>query len=328
MERLILTTDHAGAGCLRWAKAADRVHAVAHALLSRPPSAVPESFFAPVAEADEGAAPHWTDVCGIKDEQPAKPGLIEECRSFDIVELWVDPTPRAQLILIQLLDFLSPHKDIVRKLILCFADRRIAEQRPDDIASWRPAPHPVGERHLALGGLAWAAFREPTPGAWFGLLTRDLKALPYLRQAVLALLEELPAVGTALGATEQLLLRLVSPAGPLPFLVPEYSQVTSRGVFDYWEVGRILDRLGHCSVPAILGLEEGPFDLALHDDKERYLHYRESRLSLSDLGRALVENRDDFARHNPIQRWWGGTELTNDRLWRWDTANRALAAPV
>jgi hypothetical protein len=24
--------------------------------------------------------------------------------------------------------------------------------------------------------------------------------------------------------------------------------------------------------------------------------------------------------HNPIHRWWGGTELTSERLWRWDRA--------
>ena len=32
-------------------------------------------------------------------------------------------------------------------------------------------------------------------------------------------------------------------------------------------------------------------------------------------------------RHNPIKRWWGGTELTNERLWRWDRESRLLVAP-
>ena len=36
---------------------------------------------------------------------------------------------------------------------------------------------------------------------------------------------------------------------------------------------------------------------------------------------------DDFSRHNPIHRWWGGTELTNDRLWRWDAVKQILAEP-
>ncbi len=29
---------------------------------------------------------------------------------------------------------------------------------------------------------------------------------------------------------------------------------------------------------------------------------------------------EDFSRHNPIDRWWGGTHLTNDNLWRWSPA--------
>lgn len=45
------------------------------------------------------------------------------------------------------------------------------------------------------------------------------------------------------------------------------------------------------------------------------------------VGEAVQARTEDFSRHNPIQRWWGGTELTNDRLWRWDPANRALIAP-
>jgi hypothetical protein len=44
------------------------------------------------------------------------------------------------------------------------------------------------------------------------------------------------------------------------------------------------------------------------------------------LAEAIIAGHDDFSRHNPIHRWWGGTELTNDRLWRWDPAARALIA--
>jgi hypothetical protein len=65
----------------------------------------------------------------------------------------------------------------------------------------------------------------------------------------------------------------------------------------------------------------------MHERKDRHERYKQSRLSVTELGRALVMQADDFSRHNPIHRWWGGTELTNDRLWRWDPANRTLVAP-
>jgi hypothetical protein len=49
-----------------------------------------------------------------------------------------------------------------------------------------------------------------------------------------------------------------------------------------------------------------------------------SRFSLTEFGKAVVAHKKDFSRHNPIDRWWGGTHLTNDRLWRW---NPVLVAP-
>ena len=48
-----------------------------------------------------------------------------------------------------------------------------------------------------------------------------------------------------------------------------------------------------------------------------------SKLALTPLGYAILGQTDDFARHNPINRWWGGTKLTNRRLWRWDQDNKA-----
>ena len=48
--------------------------------------------------------------------------------------------------------------------------------------------------------------------------------------------------------------------------------------------------------------------------------YRRSRLSLTEFGEAVLAHKEDFSRHNPIDRWWGGTHLTNDNLWRWAPA--------
>jgi hypothetical protein len=98
-------------------------------------------------------------------------------------------------------------------------------------------------------------------------------------------------------------------------------------VFGYWEVGALLDELARCPAPAVSGPDERPFTLEMHDDPHRHERYTPSRLSLTALGEAIVAGRDDFSRHNPIHRWRGGTELINNRQWRWDPANRALVAP-
>ena len=98
-------------------------------------------------------------------------------------------------------------------------------------------------------------------------------------------------------------------------------------MFGYWEVGSLLDGLARCPAPAVAGLDEGPFDEEMHNDRDRHERYIQSRLTLTALGEAILARTEDFSRHNPIHRWWGGTELINDRLWRWDPAKRALIAP-
>ena len=42
------------------------------------------------------------------------------------------------------------------------------------------------------------------------------------------------------------------------------------------------------------------------------------------LGRRLLAGDADFAEGTPSPRWWGGTELTSRRQWRWDAAARKL----
>jgi hypothetical protein len=89
-------------------------------------------------------------------------------------------------------------------------------------------------------------------------------------------------------------------------------------VFGYWEVGALLEGLALAPVPAVTGLAEWPFTLEMHNERSRLKRYKNSELSLTPLGKAILAGAEDFSRHNPIHRWWGGTELTSDNMWRWD----------
>jgi hypothetical protein len=121
------------------------------------------------------------------------------------------------------------------------------------------------------------------------------------------------------------MLELISAGNAGPFDVfPGHRKPSQRPVFGYWEVGSLLDGLAHCPAPAVSGLDEGPFTLEMHDDVNRFEQYKRSKLKLTELGKAILVQADDFSRHNPIDRWWGGTHLTDDRLWRW---NQALMKP-
>ena len=70
-------------------------------------------------------------------------------------------------------------------------------------------------------------------------------------------------------------------------------------------------------VPAVAGLDDELLAIGRENLDARHKAILRSRLSLP-IGNAIVAYKKDFSRHNPIDRWWGGTHLTNDRLWCWD----------
>jgi len=331
MTRLILTTDDSGAGSLRAAGIADIVIPFGIRFVWGPPPTDAElaTLLGPCRAERGTRASHWLQSVRHLEEMKVEDlGLIELCERCETIELWVDPEPNAQLTLIWLLDHLRHHRETALKLRLVQADGVIGNMPPEQLARRRLPAVNILNHHLETASVAWQAHRASTPRDWFSLLGGDLSVLPQLRQTVLELLEELPFDATGLGATEMRMLELISAGNAGPFDVfPGHQKRNTRRVFGYWEVGALLDGLAHCPAPAVSGLDEGPFTLEMHEDRSRYERYKRSELKLTALGEAVLAGTADFSRQNPIHRWWGGTELTNDRLWRWDPANRALITP-
>jgi hypothetical protein len=332
MKRLILTSSDSGAGGLIGARLADCVIPLGLRFVwGQLPSQIElETLLSARSAMHEASGSHWLDLAGkrLGKVWTEGPGLTEFCGRFEAVELWVDPDPNAQLTLIWLLDYLRHHANTASKLTLIQADVCIGNCTPEALAGWRSAAVKIQDDHLAAASMAWQAYRAPSPQDWFDLFRADLSVLPQLRQSMRELLEELPMNATGLGATEMRMLELIAAGKAGPFDVfPGDNKRNKRRVFGYWEVGSLLDGLAHCPEPAVAGLDEGPFTLEMHEDRNRHARYQRSKLELTALGKAILARAEDFSRHNPICRWWGGTELTNDRLWRWDPASRDLIAP-
>lgn len=249
--------------------------------------------------------------------------LVDACRSFETVELWFDPAPNDQLQLVWLLDLLSSHPEVVARLKVRLVDFDLLMAQPEELARWKVAAIDVTGREIETASAAWQAYRSATPEACFDLLARDLSALPLLRPALLDLLEELPSGATGLGATEMRLLELIARGYSLTNALFYMSSVRRR-VFNSREIGFLLEGLAHGPNPAIAGLDGALRTLGKESSRDRDEAYRRSLLSLTELGWAIVAHKEDFSRYNPIDRWWGGTRLTDDSLWRW---NPALVAP-
>lgn len=325
-SKLIITTSDSGMGHLKASNAGNRYVAVWPTLVwSELPDA--PSFFQSrptPSQSEQDQNPffknlHWfhTNIefdSPLRTEWPAFRDLIKE---HERIELWIDPDPNSQLVLMLLLDYLQEGPDCLGKIWLYQSPARLGEGVPD---RWRAAQLPLKQidwRSVALASRVWRAYSAPTPEGVTALLQEDLSAFPFLKDGLVDLLDELPGAQDGVGATQRAILRELAEADRLPADLLGYTYDRPR-TFGYWQLGAILDELCTCSLPPITGLEEGPFTLEMHDDAERFQHYFESRLTLTDFGQALLDGKADFAKENRIDRWWGGTRLTNDSLWRWD----------
>ncbi|MBH5401972.1 hypothetical protein HZZ13_29885 [Bradyrhizobium sp. CNPSo 4010] len=331
MTRLIVTTDSSAAGAIQGAGLADLVIAIERRLVRGPLPSTAElnAFFAPRTPHPLGL--HWLDDTPswrLKSSGLEGRGLIELFSEYDSVELWMEPEPNALLLLLLLLDHCGIDRAAASKLVMRPLDIAVSGLGPEGLANLNPPIVKPTQDHVELAGRAWRAYRAPTPQAWFGLLETDLSLLPQLERCVVDLLEELPNVTSGLGATETRILELIAPGGVQPFDVfPGYQKSNERRVFGYWEIGALLDGLARCERPGVAGLDEGPFSLEMHNDSSRLQRYKQSRLSLTEFGKAVLGGHEHFCCHNRIDRWWGGTHLTHHRLWQWDTEAFSLIEP-
>jgi hypothetical protein len=231
--------------------------------------------------------------------------------------LWFDTDAEAQLTLICLLDHLRACPEIVNRLKLRLVDQDMKVIEPDEIGNGMPPVVDVTEKELATAQTAWQAYRSPTPEACVALLRQDLSALPMLKPVLLDLLAELPSISTGLGASEMRMLEMIGRGYSLTDDLFDNSTIRQTYVFDDVEYGYLLDGLAFGPRPAVVGLDEALRTMPRENPEDRPEAYKRSRLSLTDFGKAVVAHKEDFSRHNPIDRWWGGTHLTNDKLWSW-----------
>lgn len=269
-------------------------------------------------------AMHWSDWGSrwnrSENREQRDLSLADFCQRYDTVELWFDVDPAAQLSLIWLLDHFRAYPQTVTRLKLRLVDQDMRWIEPDEIGNGLPPVVDVTENELATARAAWQAYRSPTPEACVDLLRQDLSALPMLKPVLLDLLAELPSAATGLGATEMRMLEMIGRGYSLTEDLFDNSAVRQTYVFDEFEYGYLLDGLAFGPRPAVAGLDEALRMMCKEGLEDRQEAYNRSRLSLTDFGKAVVAHKEDFSRHNPIDRWWGGTHLTNDNLWRWSPA--------
>jgi len=262
------------------------------------------------------------DLGAIEFELTARDRGLAMSSEFDRLVLWFEHDLYDQLQLLQVLDWFAMHPRAEGMLLLVQAEDYIGRQEPEAVERLAATAVPVTQAQLELAARAWGAFRQRTPEAWAHLLEEDTAALRFLRSAVVRMLEELPGAD-GLSRTERQMLATIESAESITALglfaaVQKQEDAQFMGDWSFW---RLLDQLALVEEPLVAGLEAAPFQ---HSDLDLAKTYLTSRLALTSLGKAVLAGGADWTEHHTVDRWWGGTHLTEDTLWRWEPQTEEL----
>lgn len=274
--------------------------------------------------ADYLASCGWCTPAQLTRDFSARDRGLGASAMFDRVVLWFEHDLFDQLQLLQILDWFDAALPEPGKLLLVQSSSFLGTMTPDEISELRASEQPVREEQLALASRAWAAFRSDTPEDWAVLQPSADTSLPFLRPAMLRMLEELPGPN-GLNRTERQMLEPLQFGTFNPPQLFGLSQRREEAMFmGDWSFWKLLDGLAQCETPLVEGLS-GSF--AGPDDAAAVQTYLKSTVRLTDFGRAVLAGEEDRFEENSIDRWWGGTHLTAEALWRWHPLQRALLAP-
>jgi hypothetical protein len=267
--------------------------------------------------AEAGWAPFDEVHRGFSERDAA----LEQSRSQDEVVLWFEHDLYDQLQLLQLLDWFADHDPGPARLSLVCDAEYVGCDTPERLRERFPGRQPVSAEQRELARRAWAAFRAPEPTGVASLLDQDTSALPFLRGALLRLLQQLPSTFNGLSRSESQALEAVA-AGESRlgrvYLVSHYQREEAIFLGDC-VFARYVEGLGRAREPLLVRTDGQPLTApALVADVRQFW---DGEVRLTDFGREVVAGRGDHVRVNGIDRWLGGVHLNGpEARWRWDGA--------
>ena len=256
--------------------------------------------------------------------------LVQALKDGQQVVLWFEHDLYDQLQLVDVLALAAPGTPelvVVDSFPGRPAFRGLGELTADELETLWPARVPARQDTLAAAVSAWAALRHPDPSALAAAAGADLPGLPFLRPALLRLLEELPGPGDGLSGTERRALRAVAAgaATPAAAFLAEQDLEAAPFLGDAWFF-RALASLG-AGPDRLVETQAGdplPPPPPLGDARA----FARLPLRLTRAGERVLDGQQDRVALLGLDRWLGGTHLTPATAWRWDPAARLLIEPA
>jgi hypothetical protein len=237
----------------------------------------------------------------------------------DEIVLWFEHDLFDQLQLIQVLDWLSRQELGQTGVSLINVGtfpgiapfHGLGQLTSEQLESLFPQRTPVSAEQYDLAREAWEAFRSPTPSQLVSLVQSSPYELPFLQSALQRWLEEFPSVENGLSRSCSQLLHAAADGvkkdkRDLYVVASQKESAVYMGdASAYWRID---------------WLATSPPKPALRREGDYF--------SITDYGRALLENKADWLRDREnFEFWMGGVRFVKGGIvWRWDWKNRNVIA--
>jgi redox-sensitive transcriptional activator SoxR len=276
--------------------------------------------------------------CGWGDRQALRSSLqrrdrqlLEALRDGLQVVLWFEHDLYDQLQLLDVLALAHSQQAAPELIVIgsfpgkpSFAG--LGELTASELETLWPSRRRAAPAALAAATSAWAALQAPEPTTLAEWATHESAQLPFLAPALRRLLEELPAPADGLSGTERRALQVVAAGARTPPAAFVAAQRLEEAPFlgDAWFY-RVLTALGQ-GTTRLLETDDGtplPQPPPLSDSQP----FARLQLRLTATGERTLRGQADRVELLGVDRWIGGTHITPDNTWRWDTTEHQLLRP-
>ena len=259
----------------------------------------------------------------LESESVAQEEKLASFTDYEEVVLWFEHDLFCQVHLIYLLNWFADRDLGKTKLsLICIGSfpgrenfRGLGELSAEELSSLFPSRQSVTRGQLDLATRAWDAYRSTDPRDLESLLQNDTSPLPFLAPALKGHLRRFPSTANGLGRIENRGLQLVDSGlnnfDDLFRRFGEVEPVYGLGDAQFWTS---LRRLAEANQPLLTMSGDRPSP--------------DTKIEITDLGRAVLRGEGDFVLLNGIERWLGGVYLSDERnLWRWDDRSEMMVRP-
>lgn len=244
--------------------------------------------------------------------------IMQNCGDFSAIELWFEHDLYDQLQLIQILDFFAKNTEHP-ELSLVQADDYLGMQMPERIQKFAAIKQTVTEAQKQTASDAWAVFTGDDPLKLNTAFVQE-DSLPFLQAARLRLMQEFPQSTNGLSKTQSHVLSLLAQGSQTAAQLFKATQDMEEAMFmGDLSFAHYLDKMIFAENPLITGAEKSYLDMPYKD-------YFGKTLSLTDNGYAVLGQQTDAVALNGIDRWIGGTHVTDKNLYLWDVDDLCLRA--